>query len=183
MTQSDTAALFSARLQRPETTGSEGSWAFVVLPKDTSALLPRRGRVTVAGRLNEQPFQLLLEPDGQKSHWMRLDDELLKACGLEVGEQAEFQLWALDEEPEPEVPADVITALHACPEALATWQQTTPLARLDWVHWIVSAKQTKTRAKRIGDACEMLAEGHKRVCCFDTSGFYSKAFSAPRAVG
>jgi hypothetical protein len=27
-----------------------------------------------------------------------------------------------------------------------------------------------------------LAAGNKRVCCFDNSGFYSKAFSAPQAA-
>jgi len=28
----------------------------------------------------------------------------------------------------------------------------------------------------------MLSAGKKRVCCFDSSGFYSKSFSAPKAV-
>lgn len=57
------------------------------------------------------------------------------------------------------------------------------VARVDWIHWIVSAKQAQTRAKRISDACEMLASGERRVCCFDPSGFYSKAFGAPKAKG
>lgn len=34
---------------------------------------------------------------------------------------------------------------------------------------------------RINDACDMLASGKKRVCCFDPSGYYSKAFMAPQA--
>lgn len=63
------------------------------------------------------------------------------------------------------------------------WNDTTTLARVDWVHWIVSAKQAKTRAQRIESACEMLASGKKRVCCFDPSGYYSKALSAPKAAG
>lgn len=56
------------------------------------------------------------------------------------------------------------------------------LARVDWIHWIVSAKQAKTRAKRISDACSKLAAGERRVCCFDVSGFYSKALKAPMAA-
>jgi len=51
-----------------------------------------------------------------------------------------------------------------------------------WLHWITSAKQLKTRAKRIGDACDMLASGKKHVCCFDPSGYYSKAFRALEAA-
>jgi hypothetical protein len=53
---------------------------------------------------------------------------------------------------------------------------------MDWIHWITSAKQAKTRAKRIRDACAMLAAGKSRVCCFDQSGFYSKAFRAPEGA-
>ena len=57
----------------------------------------------------------------------------------------------------------------------------TTLARIDWIHWIESAKQAKTRKSRVENACQMLASGKKRVCCFDPSGFYSKALAAPLA--
>ncbi|MDQ9170771.1 YdeI/OmpD-associated family protein [Oxalobacteraceae bacterium R-40] len=83
-------------------------------------------------------------------------------------------------EPEPDVPADLREALEASPESRTTWNGTTTIARLGWIHWIASAKQEKTRKKRINDACEMLALGEKRVCCFDPSGYYSKAFSTPQ---
>lgn len=143
MTQGSTKSQFDARLLRPKTPGNGNTWAFVVLPKDASAKLPRRGRTTVEGTINGQDFKALLEPD---------------------------------------VPTDMAEALQASPEARATWDNTTTIARLDWIHWITSAKQAKTRAKRVNDACDMLASGKKRVCCFDPSGFYSKAFSAPQAV-
>ena len=73
-------------------------------------------------------------------------------------------------------------ALDASPAALLTWKGTTALARVDWIHWVESAKQAATRKRRIANACEMLSEGHKRVCCFDPSGFYSKSLSAPQAA-
>ncbi|MEH6564487.1 MAG: YdeI/OmpD-associated family protein [Halopseudomonas sp.] len=183
MTQHDTHSEFSARLRRPREAGEGGdAWAFIVLPKEVSAKLPRRGRTTVAGCINGQGFQALLEPDGQKSHWLKIEAQLLKTAGADYDQVAEFEVRAVDQEPEPEVPSDLTAALQAWPEALVTWQQTTPVARLDWIHWITSAKQTKTRAKRINDACDMLASGKKRVCCFDPSGFYSKAFSPPQAA-
>jgi uncharacterized protein YdeI (YjbR/CyaY-like superfamily) len=81
------------------------------------------------------------------------------------------------------VPADFAQALGASPESRAMWDATTTIAKVDWIHWIVSAKQAKTRVKRIHDACDKLASGEKRVCCFDTAGFYSKAFKAPQAEG
>jgi len=87
---------------------------------------------------------------------------------------------------ETESPADITgirkEALAAVPEARKVWNDTTPIARLDWIHWITSARQSKTRAKRISDACDMLAAGKRRVCCFDESGYYSKTFRAPEAA-
>lgn len=178
----DKTSRFSAPVRRPQKPGDGGNWAFVVLPKEVSATLPRRGRTSVVGTLNGEKFQILLEPDGQKSHWLRIDPTLLKASGAVVGETARFEIMPVAEEPEPEIPADFLEALQAAPQARATWDATTTLARVDWIHWIVSAKQAKTRAKRINDACDKLAGGEKRVCCFDPSGFYSKALSAPEAV-
>ena len=78
------------------------------------------------------------------------------------------------EEPEPKVPADLRKALAAAPPgARKVWSDITPLARRDWIQWIVSAKQAETRARRIRTACDMLAKGKRRPCCFDRSGFYS----------
>ena len=182
MKDQDTRSSFEARLLRPRSGGDGDDWAFVVLPPAASARLPRRGRTTVTASLNGHRFDRQLEPDGQKSHWLRIDRAQLEASGAAVGAVARFEIKTT-EEPEPEVPDDLAEALDAAPEARATWEATTTIARVDWIHWITSARQTKTRAKRIHDACDMLASGKKRVCCFDPSGFYSKAFSAPEADG
>ncbi|WP_027330412.1 YdeI/OmpD-associated family protein [Marinimicrobium agarilyticum] len=182
MTPKNTSSEFTAELLCPESPGDDQPWAFVILPKEVSEKLPRRGRVTVEGSVNGHEFRVLLEPDGQKSHWLKLNAELLLRSGLDFGDEAHFDVEAVDQEPEPEVPPDFREALNEAPEAKATWDSTTAIARLDWVHWVTSAKQAKTRAKRINDACDMLASGKKRVCCFDPSGYYSKAFSAPKAV-
>lgn len=153
-----------------------------MLPKEVSAKLPRRGRTTIEGSINGEPFTALLEPDGRKSHWLRIDPKLLEASGAVIGVPAAFEIAPVAKEPDPQVPDDLLAALQNAPESLSTWDETTAISRLDWIHWITSAKQEKTRQKRIADACEMLASGKKRVCCFDPSGYYSKAFSAPEAV-
>ena len=182
MTMASTSSQFKARLLRPAESDASDDWAFVVLPRESSAILPRRGRTSIDGTINGQRFQSLLEPDGQKSHWLKVDKKLLDAAGADFGDEAHFEIAPVEQEPEPQAPDDLLEALQASPEALATWRATTPVARLDWIHWITSAKQEKTRTKRINDACDMLASGKKRVCCFDPSGFYSKAFRAPRAT-
>ncbi len=173
---------FKVKLLRPAKLDSDTSWAFVVLPKDVSEKLPRRGRTTVAGTINGYPFQMTLEPDGQLSHWLQVSRELHEAAGADVGDIVTLELMPVEKEPEPAIPSDFAEALAAAPEARRVWNETTTIARVDWIHWITSAKQLKTRAKRIGDACDMLASGQKRVCCFDPSGYYSKAFRAPEAA-
>jgi uncharacterized protein YdeI (YjbR/CyaY-like superfamily) len=87
-----------------------------------------------------------------------------------------------DTQSEPILPADLQKALAASPPAKETWEETTTTARVDWVHWIESAKQAGTRQRRVDNACDMLASGKKRVCCFDPSGYYSKSLSAPQAA-
>ncbi len=124
----------------------------------------------------------MLEPDGQKGHWLKLNKQILDAADLSFGHTAGFTITLLSHEPEPELPEDFREALVAAPAAKETWSKTTPVAQVDWIHWIESAKQAKTRNKRISDACDMLAEGKTRVCCFDSSGFYSKAFRAPESL-
>ncbi|MCC5845745.1 MAG: DUF1905 domain-containing protein [Verrucomicrobia bacterium] len=182
MKPTDTKSRFKAKLLRPAGMGNGAPWAFVILPKESSEKLPRRGRTTVEGTLNGHEFRATLEPDGQLSHWLRLEDAFIQcAAGAKIGDPVSFEIMAVGQEPEPEVPADLQAALAAAPEAKAVWDDTTTIARLDWIHWMTSAKQAKTREKRIRDACDMLASGKKRVCCFDPSGFYSKAFSAPIA--
>lgn len=182
MTHALQPSRFKARLVCPAVPGDASPWAFVVLPKDVSDRLPRRGRTTVDGTLNGQPFQATLEPDGQLSHWLRVDQVLGDAAGVSAGDTVTLTITPVAVEPEPVVPQDFHQALTAAPAAQAVWNDTTTLARVDWIHWIVIAKQATTRIKRIANACDMLAAGERRVCCFDPSGFYSKALKAPVAA-
>jgi hypothetical protein len=182
MTNIDTNSRFQAVLVSPSEPASDFPWAFVVLPRSVSATLPRRGRTTVDGTINGYGFRATLEPDGQLSHWLRIDSHLLQTAAVSAGDVIELEIRPVDQEPEPTIPADFYEALAASPDALAVWDDTTTIARVDWIHWITSAKQAKTRSKRIRDACDMLASGNRRVCCFDPSGYYSKALSAPKAA-
>jgi Bacteriocin-protection, YdeI or OmpD-Associated/Domain of unknown function (DUF1905) len=173
---------FSAKLLRPEPTAKVGSWTFLTLPKNVSAKLPSRGKTTVEGIINGFPFRATLEPGGQKSHWLRVNRKMRERADADAGDVVTLEIAPVEKEPEPRVPADLQRALAAAPKARALWSDITPIARRDWIHWIVSAKQPETRMRRIKNACSMLAAGKRRVCCFDRSGFYSKNFSAPEAA-
>jgi Bacteriocin-protection, YdeI or OmpD-Associated/Domain of unknown function (DUF1905) len=174
---------FKAKLFRPAESANADSWTFLILPKNASAKLPSRGMTAIEGTINGFAFQAALEPDGQKSHWLKVDRKLREAAGADAGDIVTLEIAPAAKETEPEVPTDLRKALAtAAPKARALWEDVTPNARRDWIHWITSAKQPETRARRIKNACSMLASGKRRVCCFDRSGFYSKSLSAPKAA-
>ena len=183
MSKTSSKIRFRAKLLRPVSTAKVGSWTFLTLPKDASAKLPSRGMTPVEGTINGFPFRATLEPDGQKSHWLKVDRNLREAAGAHAGDIVTLEIAPASKEPEPTVPADLRKALAAAaPKARELWSDITPNARRDWIHWITSAKQPETRARRIKNACSMLAAGKRRVCCFDRSGFYGKSLSAPKAA-
>ncbi len=175
---------FKAKLFRPKATnGARGvTWTFLKLPKKASAKLPSRGMVSVEGTFNEFGFQATLEPDGQGGHWLKVDRKLREGAGAVAGESVSVAIAPMAEEPEPKVPADLRKALTAAPKAKAVWSDITPVARRDWIQWIISGKRAETRTLRITKACDMLAKGKRRACCFDRSGMYDKSLSCPVAA-
>jgi hypothetical protein len=173
---------FSARLFRPVATAKAVAWTFLILPKEASAQLPSRGVTSVEGTFNALPFRATLQPDGQGGHWLKVGRKLREAAGAKAGDIVSLEIAPAAEEPEPRVPADLRKALAAAqPKTRAVWSEITPVARRDWIHWIESAKREEMRLKRIESACDMLAKGKRRPCCFDRSGMYSKSLSCPVA--
>lgn len=173
---------FETTLRRPARPAN-AAWAFFVLPAAASARLPSRSQVTVEGTLVGVPFQATLEPDGQGGHWMKVEKKLLAAAGAKAGDTVVVEMAPSAREPEPKLPPDLRQALAAHPAAKATWDDITPVARRDWIQWMTSGKKAETRTKRIATACDMLASGKRRACCFDRSGMYSRGnMGAPKAA-
>ncbi len=172
------AIRFRATLHTPA--GRAVAWLFLNLPPQASAKLPARGMVSLEGTLNGTAFQATLEPDGRGGHWMKVDRKLRERAGAEVGAEVQVQVTPTTQEPEPKVPPDLRKALaKASPKAREAWMDITPKARRDWVQWVTSAKQAQTRERRIESACDMLATGKRRPCCFDRSGMYAKSLTCP----
>ncbi len=119
----------------------------------------------VEGTINGFPFRAALEPDGKGSHSLRVNKTMRDGAGTDADAVA-VEIARAGEEPEMRVPADLRKALSAAPRAQAGWEDVTPLARRDWVFSILTAKQPETRQRRIDKACDMLATGKRRLCCF-----------------
>ena len=65
-----------------------------------------------------------------------------------------------------DLPDDFASAIEADAQALATWEDITPLARNEWICWVQSAKNAETRQKRIDWGLENLSDGKRRPCCW-----------------
>lgn len=64
------------------------------------------------------------------------------------------------------MPADLQKALASHKEALAAWNDITPLARNEWICWVEGAKLIETRERRVKRTYTELAEGKRRPCCW-----------------
>jgi hypothetical protein len=137
----------------------------VRLPAEASASLPSRGQVAVTGTIDDQPFATVVEPDGLRGHWIKLDDRLLP--GLAAGQELTLTLTPTRDWPEPDVPDDLQSALDAATDIQELWQSITPMARWEWVRWIRATRNPATRAKRVDVGISKMRSGKRRPCCFD----------------
>lgn len=64
------------------------------------------------------------------------------------------------------LPDDLKKTLTADPKALAAWEDITPLARNEWICWVISVKQAKTRKEHVKRVRSELKEGIRRPCCW-----------------
>jgi hypothetical protein len=144
-----------------------GRWTIVRLPDDASAELPSRGQIAVTGVMNGHAFQTVLEPDGRRGHWLKVDTKLQRAAALNEGETVALEVEPTKDWPEPDIPGDFQAALNDAPDISELWTDITPMARWEWVRWINATKNPETRKRRVEVGISKLRSGKRRPCCFD----------------
>lgn len=146
------------------------SSTIVRLPSAASARLPSRGQVAVHGSLNGHPLRTVVEPDGAKGHWIRVTEELRQAAGVAAGDTVQVAVEPVRDWPEPDVPADLATALASAPATIREmWNDITPMARWEWVRWVNATANPATRQRRVEVTISKMTNGKRRPCCFDLS--------------
>jgi len=70
--------------------------------------------------------------------------------------------------PPPQAPDDLLAALKKNAQARKAFEAFPPSAQRDYVEWIVEAKREETRAKRLAQAVEWMAEGKRRNWKYET---------------
>ncbi len=65
-----------------------------------------------------------------------------------------------------DVPADLRIALLSDESALQRWEDLTPLARNEWICWVITTKKPETRKNHVDRTVTELLEGVRRPCCW-----------------
>ena len=162
---------FKARLFRHPNTAKPGGSATLLLkvPAVVSKKARSSGMTTVEGTINGHPFRATLEPKASAGHWLPVNKAMREGADADVGDTV--QLAILEPEPEPIMPRDLRVALTASGKAKTLWKDLTPIGRIDWIRWVVSARQPETRARRIRRTVEQLSDGKRRPCCVNNYEF------------
>ena len=121
----------------------------------------------VEGTINGVDFQTPLEPDGRMSHWFEIDEKLLSAIAVKSGDTVALEISPVKYWIEPEIPADILSALKESSQVYTLWQDVTTLARWEWIRWIRSTNNSKTREHRIDVMLSKLRNGSRRPCCWN----------------
>lgn len=153
MKETKTTIYFSTKLCQEKT------HAYVSVPKNSK--LPKEQEIKVEGVINGFPFRSTIEDLN-----LEVSKTMLTASKSKIGESVSVEITYVDDETETRIPIELSKLLKSNQQALQVWNDTTQIARGDWVLWIASAKKAETRLIRIEKAISMLSSGKKRICCF-----------------
>ena len=143
-----------------------GRWTILRLPDDASAKLPSRGQVAVKGLMNRHAFQTVLEPDGGRGHWLKVDKNLRQALAVSEGDTVVVEV-----EPTKAARARHTKGFPDCSRRRARYfravDQHHTDGALEGVRWINATKNPETRKRRVQVGISKLQSGKRRPCCFD----------------
>lgn len=133
-----------------------GTRAFIPLPFNPNDVWGVRQRHHITGSVNGHGVRGSLGSDG-------IQYFLLWRCGCGLDAGAKVEVVLSPEGPQSEgLSPDVVSALHAEPQAKAFFESLATFYRNTYIKWIESAKRPETRAARINDMVQLLKNGRKQ---------------------
>jgi Bacteriocin-protection, YdeI or OmpD-Associated/Domain of unknown function (DUF1905) len=124
------------------------------IPRDISRTIRKAAsgkamHVPVHGWIEGLPFENTLVPRGGGNYRMHVNSRIWRKLRIDAGAAVEVTLL-LDTEPrEPVLPPELAAGLADSPRALAIFNTLTPALRRHIIQWFDSAKQARTRDKRL----------------------------------
>ena len=136
-------------------------WTYVILPFDATALWGTKGAMKVKGTMNGAAFRSSIFPNGDGTHHIMMNKQLMGAANAGLGDAVAFAMEPDTEERDYPMPADMAKVVGASKKAAATWEGFPSSARKLYADWVEAAKKPETRASRIAKAKAMLSEGRR----------------------
>lgn len=142
---------FDAPLERHGVGRARKIWYNVLfLPVETAAALPlaQHPRLRVEGEIAAVPVANAFIPAGDGRHYVIVSPEVIAQGGLRLGHMVEMRFRVADQEAVA-VPPDMTLALSRDCGGQAAWDGLTVGRRRALSHFVDSARQAPTRARRI----------------------------------
>ena len=151
--QRTTAVHFAGRLE-PVPHGGH----FVVVPDEVAAQAGLRYGMRVRGTIGGVPYRSSLARYSGVFH-LGIHKATLEEARLGRGDTAVVTLEA-DREPLPTdvVPPELRRAFRAHPGTSTRWQGLAPSRRREYVRWLIDAKKTQTRERRLARILDALGK-------------------------
>jgi hypothetical protein len=136
-----------------------GAWTYVTVPAEVAGRLGAAARVPVTGRVNDTPYvgSVMTGPNGNR--YIVVNQSVRAAAGVEAGDDVRVSLEPDTAARTVEVPDDFAAALREAPDAAAFFSTLSYSRTKEYVTWITGAKRPETRARRVGQAVELLGAG------------------------
>ena len=130
---------------------------FVILPDEVVLALGLSGYSTIRGSINEVSFERRSampwdEAKGDMRFFMQMPTDLCKRAGVDTGDEAEFEIEAMDDI----LPSELRQSLEKDRDANRVWERLSPSAQRQFADDIASAKRPETLAKRLEALLKLL---------------------------
>lgn len=153
------ASTFEAVLKRP---AGVGIWTILTIPLEVSSTFGTKAQVKVKGTINDYPFRSTALPTGDGTHYLVVSKAIRDHIQANQGDTVKVGLEIDTEVRKAEIPEELRQALTHHPEDAKAFERMTFSHQTEWINWIMSAKQTQTRLRRIEKALTLISQGKNR---------------------
>ena len=137
--------------------GPNGAWTQLDIPFNVPEAFGSKGLVPVAGALNKFPFRNSLKPNGDGTHYMHINKELLAGAKVQVGDTVTV---VMDRDTKPRtvtMPVDLKSTLASLPDLAKIFAELSYSHQKEFVDWIEEARKPETRGRRLEKTRALLA--------------------------
>jgi hypothetical protein len=145
-----------------EPRGPGGAWTFLRIPFDVNKTFGNKGRVSVAGTINDFRFRSSIFPEGDGAHILWVNRAIQKGARVKAGDSVQVSLSLDLARRVVAIPSYFKRLLADREMARVAFLKLSYSRKKDIVDHIRSAKTESTRDRRIELALKSLSEGQNR---------------------